>query len=133
MLRFLIDLMEEKPFSDDILQNEMYAKFVKSVPGETSRRKTSFFSYLRAAAANAKGVKDVSLEKIEDELLLREVDDMTDIKYEKESSYLDGIRDTQRENAKRMIANGKLSDEDIAECSGLSVEDVIVLRSQAEA
>ena len=100
MLRFLIDLMEEKPFSDDILQNEMYAKFVK----------------------------DVSLEKIEDELLLREVDDMTDIKYEKESSYLDGIRDT----AKRMIADGKLSNEEIASYSGLSIEDVVVLRSQAE-
>ena len=128
MLRFLIDLMEEKPIPANILQNEMYAKFVKSVPGETSRRKTSFFSYLRAAAADAKGVKDVSLEKIEDELLLREVDDMTDIKYEKESSYLDGVRDT----AKRLIANGKLSDEEIAECSGLSIEDVVVLRSQAE-
>lgn len=100
MLRFFIDLMEEKPFSDDILQNEMYSKFLK----------------------------DVSLEKIEDELLLREVDDMTDIKYEKESSYLDGVRDT----AKRLIANGKLSDEEIAECSGLSIEDVVVLRSQAE-
>ena len=100
MLRFLIDLMEEKPFSDDILQNEMYAKFVK----------------------------DVSLEKIEDELLLREVGDMTDIKYEKESSYLDGIRDT----AKRMIADGKLSNEEIASYSGLSIEDVVVLRSQAE-
>jgi hypothetical protein len=100
MLRFLIDLMEEKPFSDDILQNEMYAKFVK----------------------------DVSLEKIEDELLLREVDDMTDIKYEKESSYLDGIRDA----AKRMIADGKLSNEEIASYSGLSIEDVVVLRSQAE-
>ena len=96
----LIDLMEEKPFSDDILQNEMYAKFVK----------------------------DVSLEKIEDELLLREVGDMTDIKYEKESSYLDGIRDT----AKRMIADGKLSNEEIASYSGLSIEDVVVLRSQAE-
>lgn len=100
MLRFLIDLMEEKPFSDDILQNKMYAKFVK----------------------------DVSLEKIEDELLLREVGDMTDIKYEKESSYLDGIRDT----AKRMIADGKLSNEEIASYSGLSIEDVVVLRSQAE-
>ena len=100
MLRFLIDLMEEKPIPANILQNEMYAKFVK----------------------------DVSLEKIEDELLLREVDDMTDIKYEKESSYLDGVRDT----AKRLIANGKLSDEEIAECSGLSIEDVVVLRSQVE-
>ena len=100
MLRFLIDLMEEKPIPANILQNEMYAKFVK----------------------------DVSLEKIEDELLLREVGDMTDIKYEKESSYLDGVRDT----AKRLIANGKLSDEEIAECSGLSIEDVVVLRRQAE-
>jgi len=37
-----------------------------------------------------------------------------------------------REIAKRLIANGKLSDEDIAKCSGLSIEDVVVLRSQAE-
>ena len=35
-----------------------------------------------------------------------------------------------REIAKRMIANGKLPDEDIAECSGLSIEDVVVMRSQ---
>lgn len=34
-----------------------------------------------------------------------------------------------REIAKRLVANGKLSDEDIAECSGLSIEDVIILRS----
>ncbi|MBR6855089.1 MAG: Rpn family recombination-promoting nuclease/putative transposase [Fibrobacter sp.] len=37
-----------------------------------------------------------------------------------------------REIAKRLIANGKLSDEDIAKCSGLSIEDVVVLRSQVE-
>ena len=37
-----------------------------------------------------------------------------------------------REITKRLIANGKLSDEDIAKCSGLSIEDVVVLRSQAE-
>ena len=69
--QIFIDLMEEKPFLEDILQNEMYAK---------------------------------------------------------ERSYLDGIRDT----AKRMIADGKLSNEDIAAYSGLSVEDIVVLRSQAE-
>lgn len=59
MLRFFNELMEEKPFSPQYLQNDLYAKFIK----------------------------DVSLEKIEDELLLREVDEMTDIKYEKESSF----------------------------------------------
>ena len=40
------------------------------------------------------------------------------------------IDENRREIAKRMIANGKLLDEDIAECSGLSIEDVVVLRSQ---
>ena len=42
------------------------------------------------------------------------------------------ISDRNRESAKRMIAVGKLSDEEIADCSGLSIEDVVVLRSQAE-
>lgn len=41
------------------------------------------------------------------------------------------VEERAREIAKRLIANGKLSDEDIAECSGLSIEDVVVLRSQA--
>jgi hypothetical protein len=41
------------------------------------------------------------------------------------------IEERAREIAKRLIANGKLPDEDIAECSGLSIEDVVVLRSQA--
>lgn len=45
----------------------------------------------------------------------------------------EGVSDNRREIAKRLIANGKLSNEDIAECSGLSIEDVVVLRSQAEA
>ena len=44
----------------------------------------------------------------------------------------EGVSDNKRKIAKRMIANGKLSDEEIAECSGLSIEDVVVLRSQAE-
>ena len=44
----------------------------------------------------------------------------------------EGVSDTKREIAKRMIADGKLTDEEIAAYSGLSIEDVVVLRSQAE-
>lgn len=40
------------------------------------------------------------------------------------------IDERAREIAKRLVANGKLPNEDIAECSGLSIEDVVVLRSQ---
>ena len=42
------------------------------------------------------------------------------------------ISDRNRESAKRMIADGKLTDEDISAYSGLSIEDVVVLRSQLE-
>lgn len=41
------------------------------------------------------------------------------------------VEERAREIAKRMIADGKLSNEEIAAYSGLSVEDVVVLRSQA--
>lgn len=40
------------------------------------------------------------------------------------------ISDRNREIAKKMVAAGKLSDTEIADYSGLSVEDVVVLRSQ---
>jgi len=40
------------------------------------------------------------------------------------------LDERSKEIAKRMITAGKLSDEEIAEYSGLSVEDVVVLRSQ---
>lgn len=40
------------------------------------------------------------------------------------------ISDRNREIAKKMVAAGKLSDAEIADYSGLSVEDVVVLRSQ---
>lgn len=42
------------------------------------------------------------------------------------------IDERAREIAKRMIANGKLTNEEIANCSGLSIEEVVVLRSQAD-
>ena len=44
----------------------------------------------------------------------------------------EGVANRNRESAKRMIADGKLSNEEIASYSGLSIEDIVVLRSQAE-
>ena len=37
-----------------------------------------------------------------------------------------------REIGKRLIVNGKMSDEEIASCSDLTLEDVVILRSQLE-
>ena len=37
-----------------------------------------------------------------------------------------------REIGKRLIVNGKMSDEEIASCSDLTLEDVVLLRSQLE-
>ena len=44
----------------------------------------------------------------------------------------ENVDERAREIAKRMIAAGKLSDKEVAEYSGLSIEDVVVLRSQCE-
>jgi hypothetical protein len=91
--------MEEKPFSPQYLQNDLYAKFIK----------------------------DVSLEKIEDELLLREVDEMTDIKYEKESSFLDGMDAKAREMARKMLVKNKPIEE-IVEFTGLSESEILEIK-----
>ena len=88
-----------KTFSPQYLQNGLYVKFRK----------------------------DVSLEKIEDELLLREVDKMTDIKYEKESSFLDGMDAKAREMAKAMLAEGD-SVKKVARISQLSEAEVAALK-----
>lgn len=42
------------------------------------------------------------------------------------------VDERNREIAKSLVANGKLSDEEIAACSGLSVEDVGALRNQIQ-
>ena len=42
------------------------------------------------------------------------------------------VEERAREIAKRMIVNGKMSDEEISSCSGLALEDIVVLRSQLE-
>ena len=44
----------------------------------------------------------------------------------------EGVDESRHEIAKQLIVNGKLSDEEIASCSGLSVEDVVVLHCQLE-
>ncbi len=75
----------------------------------------------------AKFIKDVSLEKIEDELLLREVDEMTDIKYEKESSFLDGMDAKAREMARKMLVKNKPVEE-IVEFTGLSESEILGIK-----
>lgn len=103
MLRFFIQLMNETPLSPQFLQSEMYAKLTK----------------------------DVSLERIEDELFLREVDNMIDLEYAKAGAFLEGekagIAQTRREMVKAMLADG-LPAEKISAYSGLSKEDVLALR-----
>ncbi|WP_405339679.1 hypothetical protein [Fibrobacter sp.] len=88
-----------KTFSPQYLQNDLYAKFIK----------------------------DVSLEKIEDELLLRVVDEMTDIKYEKESSFLDGMDAKAREMARKMLVKNKPVEE-IVEFTGLSESEILGIK-----
>lgn len=76
-------------------------------------------------------VKDVSLKGYSDELLLNEVDEMTNIAYEKESSYLEGkddgikqgIEQNKREMAKAMLLKG-LPLIDIVSISGLSEKEI---------
>jgi predicted transposase/invertase (TIGR01784 family) len=76
-------------------------------------------------------VKDVSLKGYSDELLLNEVDEMTNIAYEKESSYLEGkddgikqgIEQNKREMAKSLKEQG-FPISAIEKASGLSEEEI---------
>ncbi len=74
--------------------------------------------------------KDVSLEKFEDELFLRE-DIMINMAFEKQSSFHKGKLTKAREMAKKMIEYGD-SDEKIMAVSGFSKEEVVVLRSEMQ-
>ena len=40
------------------------------------------------------------------------------------------LSERNREIAKRLLANGKMSDEEIASCSDLTLEDIEILRNQ---
>ena len=65
--------------------------------------------------------KDVSLKGYTDEILLNEVDGMTDLLYEKQGSYLqgkeEGRRESKLEDAQMMVDNGILTPEKVAELS----------------
>ena len=68
-------------------------------------------------------------EQVDAEQLLRKVDEMTDIKYEKESSFLDGMDAKAREMAKAMLAEGD-SVEKVARISQLSEAEVAALKQR---
>ena len=84
--------------------------------------------------------KDVNFKGYTDELLLLEVDNMTDMLYEKQGSYLQGKREGKEEGkaegfqeAKYVIANamlalGKLSVAEIAQASKLTEAEVLALK-----
>ncbi|MCQ2062226.1 MAG: PD-(D/E)XK nuclease family transposase [Fibrobacter sp.] len=88
--------------------------------------------------------KDVNFKGYTDELLLLEVDNMTDMLYEKQGSYLQGKREGREEGrkegvaegfqeakyviAKAMLDLGKLSVAEIAQASKLTEAEVLALK-----
>ena len=87
MLRIFRSILEEKDIPADKLNNLLDKDFVK----------------------------DVSFGSFTDEILLNEVDGMTDILYEKQGSYLQGKEDQSREDAQLMVDAGILTPERASE------------------
>ena len=56
----------------------------------------------------------------------------TEINAEIAKNVSKSLLERNREIGKRLIVNGKMSDEEIASCSDLTLEDVVLLRSQLE-
>ena len=79
--------------------------------------------------------KDVNFKGCTDELLLLEVDNMTDMLYEKQGSYLqgkrEGVSETKQKNILGMSKEG-LSAEAIARVVNYSVEDVQKILNEAD-
>ncbi len=73
--------------------------------------------------------KDVNFRRYTDELLLLEVDNMTDMLYEKQGSYLQGVKETKESIAKAMLALGKLTISEIAQASKLTESEVLALKN----
>jgi hypothetical protein len=77
--------------------------------------------------------KDVSLKGYTDEILLNEVDGMTDLLYEKQGSYLqgkeegrvEGRRESKLEDAQMMVDNGILTPEKAAELFEVPAKDIL--------
>ena len=69
--------------------------------------------------------KDVSLQGYTDETLLNEVDGMTDLLYEKQGSYQQGLDDRGRQDAQLMVDKGILTPEKAAELFNIPPKDIL--------
>ena len=69
--------------------------------------------------------KDVSLKGFTDETLLNEVDGMTDLLYEKQGSYQQGLDDRGRQDAQLMVDKGILTPEKAAELFNIPPKDIL--------
>lgn len=69
--------------------------------------------------------KDVSLQGYTDETLLNEVDGMTDLLYEKQGSYQQGLDDRGRQDAQLMVDKGILTPEKAAELFHVLPKDIL--------
>ena len=69
--------------------------------------------------------KDVSMQGYTDETLLNEVDGMTDLLYEKQGSYQQGLDDRGRQDAQLMVDKGILTPEKAAELFHVSPKDIL--------
>lgn len=69
--------------------------------------------------------KDVSLKGYTDEILLNEVDGMTDMLYEKQGSYLQGKEDRGLEDARILINAGKLTLDEAVSLLHVSKSDIL--------
>ena len=69
--------------------------------------------------------KDVSFKQFTDEILLNEVDGMTDMLYEKQGSYLQGKEDRGLEDARILINAGKLTPDEAVSLLHISKSDLL--------
>ena len=97
MLRLFRDVLEEKEIPEEKLKRLLDKEFAK----------------------------DVSLTGYTDEILLNEVDGMTDMLYEKQGSYLQGGEDKAREIANILVNAGKLTREEAVSLLHVSKSDIL--------
>ena len=97
MLRLFRDVLEEKEIPEEKLKRLLDKEFAK----------------------------DVSLKGYTDEIILNEVDGMTDMLYEKQGSYLQGKEDRGLEDARILINAGKLTPDEAVSLLHVSKSDIL--------
>ena len=70
-------------------------------------------------------IKDVSLTGYTDEILLNEVDGMTDLLYERQGAYAQGHDDAHKEDAQLMVDAGILTPEKAAELFKVPKKEIL--------